>query len=47
MEKKNKDKEAPSDESVYKINYIFKENSDVDINEVLKKCFLTEIQKHI
>ena len=47
MEKKSKDKEAPSDESVYKINYVFKENSDVNINEVLKKSFLTEIQKHI
>lgn len=47
MEKKLKDKVAPSDESVYKIKYVFKENSDVDINEVLKKSFLTEIQKNI
>ncbi len=44
MERKNKDKQAPSDESVYKINFIFKEDSDVDVNEVLKKSFLSELE---
>ncbi len=47
MKSKFKKKRAPQDESIYKVKYVFNENSNIDVNEIFKKSFLTEIQKHI
>lgn len=35
-------KNIPKEED-YKIKYVFKEDSNVDVNEVMKKCFLMEL----
>lgn len=36
-------KKIPKNEDEYKVKYVFKEDSNLDINEVLKKCFMSEI----
>lgn len=33
----------PKQEVDYTVKYVFDEKSEVDVNEVLKKCFLNEI----
>ena len=42
MDAKRENKKIPNEED-YKINFVFKEDSSVDINEVIKGCFLKTI----
>ena len=42
MNEKRENKKLPNEED-YKINFVFKEDSVVDINEVIKECFFKTI----
>lgn len=42
MNEKRENKKLPNEED-YKINFVFKEDSRVDINEVIKGCFLKTV----
>lgn len=35
----------PKTEEDYKVNYVFKENSKVDVNDVIKECFVVYVNK--
>lgn len=40
-----KNESIPKNEEEYKVKYVFKEDSIVDINKVIKECFLMQINK--
>ena len=40
----NKDNKVPQSATEYKIKYVFKENSNVDINEVIKESFVAKLR---
>ena len=42
MDAKRENKKIPNEED-YKINFVFKKDSVVDINEVIKECFFKTI----
>lgn len=39
----NKKNAIPKEEE-YKVKYVFNDNSDIDINNVIKECFTTQIR---
>lgn len=41
--KKDNNKNIPKNEQEYKVKYVFKEDSIVDINNVIKECFLIKL----
>ena len=43
--KDEKRKNMPKNEEDYKVKYVFKEDSILDVNKVIKDCFLMELNK--
>lgn len=41
---KKKERIEEIEENKYKVKYVFNENSNIDINEILKECFLMQIK---
>ena len=41
---KKKERIEEIEENKYKFKYVFNENSNIDINEILKECFLMQIK---
>lgn len=41
---KKREKNSVPRKEDYKVKYMFKEDSNVDINEVIKECFISQIR---
>ncbi len=41
---KKKERIDENEKNKYKVKYVFNENSNIDINEILKECFLMQIK---
>ncbi len=40
-----KNKKISENEEIYKVKYVFNNNSNVDVNDVIKECFMMQINK--